>query len=62
MAAIAAMLDERRRWSSKGTFLQSPPMNHQKIIPVKTGIGQKINGNQIDGHQIQDGCRSGHLG
>jgi hypothetical protein len=34
MAAIAAMLDERRRWSSKGTFLQLPPMSHQKIRPV----------------------------
>jgi hypothetical protein len=50
MAAIAAML-------SKGTFLQLPPMSHQKIRPVDPGIGQKINGDQI-----QDGRRSGHLG
>jgi hypothetical protein len=57
MAAIAAILDERRRWSSKGTFHQSPPMSHQKIGPVDPGIGQKINGNHS-----QDGSRSNHLG
>jgi hypothetical protein len=32
-------------------------MSHQKIVPVDPGVGQKINGNQI-----QDGGRSGHLG
>jgi hypothetical protein len=57
MAAVVAMLDERRHWSSKGTFLQLPPMSHQKIGPVNTGIGQKIYGNQI-----QDGGCSGHHG
>jgi hypothetical protein len=39
MAAVAAMLDEQ---SSKGTFLQLPPMSHQKIRPVDLGVGQKI--------------------
>jgi hypothetical protein len=53
MADVAAMLDER---SSKGTFLQLPPMSHQKIRPVDPCVGQKINGDQI-----QDGGRSGHL-
>jgi hypothetical protein len=57
MAAVAAMLDQRRRWSSKGIFLQLPPMSHQKIRPVDPGVGQKINGNQI-----QDGGHSGQLG
>jgi hypothetical protein len=66
MAAKAAMLDERRRWSLKETFLQSvieinfppvTPMSHKKIGPVDPGVGQKINGNQI-----QDGHRSSHLG
>jgi hypothetical protein len=49
MADVAAMLDERRRWSSKGTFLlQLPQMSHQKIRPVDPGVdGQKINGNQV---------------
>jgi hypothetical protein len=51
---MAATLDERQRWSSKGTFLQSPPMNHQKIRPVDPGVGQKINGNQIQ----DGGCNS----
>jgi hypothetical protein len=32
-------------------------MSHQKIGPVDPGVGQKINGNQI-----QDGGHSGHLG
>jgi hypothetical protein len=54
MAALAAMLDER---SSKGIFLQLPPMSHQKIRPVDPGVGQQINGDQI-----KDGGRSGHLG
>jgi hypothetical protein len=54
IAGVSAMLDER---SSKGTFLQLPPMSHQKIRPVDPGVGQKINGDQI-----QDGGRSGHLG
>jgi hypothetical protein len=57
MAAVAAMLDEQRCWSSKGTFLQLPPMSHQKIGPVDPGIAQKI-----DGNQMQDGGRSSHLG
>jgi hypothetical protein len=41
--AIAAMLDERRRWSSKGIFFQLPPMSHQKIRPVDP-ISQRKNG------------------
>jgi hypothetical protein len=41
MAAVAAMLDERQRWSSKGTFLQLPAMSHQKIRPVDPGLGEK---------------------
>jgi hypothetical protein len=53
MAGIAAILDEWRSWSSKGTFLQSPPMSHQKIDQSTQ---------KIDGSQIQDGGRSGHLG
>jgi hypothetical protein len=57
MGAVAAMLDEWWPWSSKGTFLQLPPMSHQKIRPVDTGFGEKINGDQI-----QDGGHSGHLG
>jgi hypothetical protein len=32
-------------------------MSHQKIRPVNPGVGQKINGDQI-----QDGGHSGHLG
>jgi hypothetical protein len=44
MAAIAAMLDERRRWSLEGTFLQLPPMSHRKIGPFNPGVGEKING------------------
>jgi hypothetical protein len=51
------MLDERPCWSSKGTFLLSPPMSHPKIGPVDPGVGQEINGNQI-----QDGGCSSHLG
>jgi hypothetical protein len=47
------MLDKRRRWLSKGTFLQS----QKKIEPVDPGVGEKI-----DGNQIQDGGHSGHLG
>jgi hypothetical protein len=54
MAAIVAILDKRRRWSSKETFLQSPPMSHQEIGPVDPGVGEKI-----DGNQIQDGSHSG---
>jgi hypothetical protein len=55
IAAVAAMLDEQ---SSEGTFLQLAPMSHQKIRPsVDPGVGQKINGDQI-----QDGGCSGHLG
>jgi hypothetical protein len=42
MAAIAAVLDERWRWSLKGTFLQLPPTSHQKITPVDPGVGEKI--------------------
>jgi hypothetical protein len=57
MAAVVAMLDERRCWSLNGIFLHSPPMSHQKIRPVDPGVGQKINGNQI-----QDGGYSGNLG
>jgi hypothetical protein len=57
MAAVAAMLDERQHWSSKGTFHHSPPMSQEKIGPVDPGVGKKINGNQI-----QDGDCSGHLG
>jgi hypothetical protein len=34
MAAVAAIFDEWQSWSLKGTFLQSPPMSHQKIGPV----------------------------
>jgi predicted Zn-dependent protease len=30
MAAVAAMLDERQRWSLKGTFLQSHPMSQNR--------------------------------
>jgi hypothetical protein len=30
MAAIAAILNEWWHWSSKGTFLQSPPINQKK--------------------------------
>jgi hypothetical protein len=54
MAAVAAMLDEQ---SSRGTFLQLPPMSHLKISPVDSGVGQKISGDQI-----QDDGRSGYLG
>jgi hypothetical protein len=42
MAAVAAILNERRPWSSKGTFLQSPPNKPQKnqidpgICPIIT--------------------------
>jgi hypothetical protein len=54
MAAVAAILDEQRSRSSKGTFLQSPPISHNTIGPVDQGVGQKIYGNQI-----QDGGRSG---
>jgi hypothetical protein len=47
------ILDEWQSWSSKGTFLQSPPMSHQKIGPVDPGVGQNIDGNRIqDGHHI----------
>jgi hypothetical protein len=53
----SSILDEWRRWTSKGTFLQSLAMSHQKIGPANPGVGQKINGNQIE-----DGGRSGHLG
>jgi hypothetical protein len=38
MAAVAAMLNERRRWSLKGTFLQSPPMSHQKNRDQSTQV------------------------
>jgi hypothetical protein len=44
-----ANVDERRSWSSKGSFLYSPPMSH--IIIWSTDPG--------DGNQIQDG---GHRG
>jgi hypothetical protein len=53
MGAVAAMLNERQRLSSKGTFL---PISHKKIGPVNPGICQII-----DRNQIQDGCRSSHL-
>jgi hypothetical protein len=58
MAAVPAILDERRvRMSSNGTFLQSPPMSHREIGSIDPGICPLI-----DGNQIQDGGRSGHLG
>jgi hypothetical protein len=51
---MAAMLDERRSWSSKGTFLYAPPISHRKIRWIDPGVCHLI-----DGNQIQDGD---HLG
>jgi hypothetical protein len=53
---MAAILNERRHWSLKGTFLQSPPISQKKIGPVNTGIRQII-----DGNQFQDGGRGGQI-
>jgi hypothetical protein len=46
MGAVAATLNERRHLSSKGTFLQSPPITHKQIGPVDPGVGQIIDGNE----------------
>jgi hypothetical protein len=51
MAAMAAILNERRHWSLTGTFLQSLPISHKEIRTVNSGVLQII-----DGNQIQDGC------
>jgi hypothetical protein len=56
MAAVAAILNEQQCWSSKGTF-KSPPISHKKIGQINPGVRQII-----DGNQIQDGSRNGHLG
>jgi hypothetical protein len=56
MSAMVAMLNEWRRLSSKGTFHQSLPISHKKIGPVDPGIGEIM-----DGNEIQDGCHTGHL-
>jgi hypothetical protein len=36
MAAIAAILNEWRRWASKETFLLSPPTSHKKSTETKS--------------------------
>jgi hypothetical protein len=41
MAAVVAMLDEQRHWSSKGTFLQSTPMSHQKTDQLPQALVRK---------------------
>jgi hypothetical protein len=56
MAATAAILNEQWRWSLKGTFTHSPPINHKQIGPVDPGVCQIIVRNQIqDGyHEKRD--------
>jgi hypothetical protein len=51
---MTAILDERRGWSSKGTFQLSPPISHREIGSIEPGVCPLI-----DGNQIKDG---GHLG
>jgi hypothetical protein len=56
MATVSAILDEWQSWSSKGTFLQSPPISDTKIGSIDPGVCPVI-----DGNQIQDSSHSGHL-
>jgi hypothetical protein len=62
MSGIAAILDEWQRWSSKGPFLQSPPMSHQQIGPVNPDNARVRRWSENRRKPIKDGGRSSHLG
>jgi hypothetical protein len=53
---VAAILNEWQHLSSKGSFLQSPPISYKKIGPIDSGVREIM-----DGNEIQDGCHGGHV-